>query len=158
MQRLVLFVGYRNEDREQCSWPVPTQRNTMYSHHITFKLVAISIVAAVCLLASALVLGLVAERKSLHEEAQSEIGQTWGASQTVVGPVLVFTQPSQSDTAVPLEQYVLPQSLKVDTILMPEVRSRGIYDTVVYTEKLKVSGVFNLDTIDEQLLKVVGYV
>lgn len=124
----------------------------MYSHHITFKLVAISIVAAVCLLASALVLGLVAERKSLHEEAQSEIGQTWGASQTVVGPVLVFTQPSQSDTAVPLEQYVLPQSLKVDTILMPEVRSRGIYDTVVYTEKLKVSGVFNLDTIDEQLL------
>jgi inner membrane protein len=89
-----------------------------------------------------LVLGLVSERQSQYEMAQGEIGRTWGASQTVVGPVLVFTKPPFKDTTTPVEQYVLPRSLKVESVLTPEVRSRGIYDTVVYTETLKVSGVF----------------
>ncbi len=109
--------------------------------------IIIGIVAGMCLVASLLVLGLVSERQTLHEEARGEVSATWGAPQTFLGPVLVFTKPPLKDTTTPVEQYVLPRSLKVESVLTPEVRSRGIYDTVVYTETLKVSGVFTTEDI-----------
>lgn len=109
---------------------------------VTVKLFVIGVIGAACLVASLLVLGLVSERQVRHDEVQNEIGQMWGAPQTVLGPVLVFTKPPLKDSTTPVEQYVLPRSLKIESALEPEVRSRGIFDTVVYTQKLKVSGVF----------------
>jgi len=109
---------------------------------VTLKIVVIGIVAVACFVASLMVLGLVSERQTRHEEVQNEISQTWSAPQTVIGPMLVFTKPPLKDTTTPVEQYVLPSSLKIESEIAPDLRSRGIFDTVVYTQKLKVSGTF----------------
>ncbi len=121
----------------------------MRQYGIMVRLIAIGFVTIVCFVASMFVYRLVAERESSYVKAQSEVGATWGAAQTVVGPMLVFSLPPVNDSAVPVERYVLPRTLKVESVLIPEVRSRGIYDTVVYTETLKISGIFSGEDIGD---------
>ena len=114
----------------------------MQSYGVLFKIVFIGIVGMACFIASVLVFGLVNERQTRHDDVQTDIGRTWGVPQTVVGPMLVFTKPPRKDSTTPVEQYVLPSTLKIESTVIPEVRSRGMYDTVVYTQTLRVSGVF----------------
>ena len=113
------------------------------------RLVAIAFVAGLCLVASMLVYGLVSDRESSYREAQEEVSATWGAPQIVVGPLLVVTLPPVKDSTVPVERYILPRSLYIESTLVPEVRSRGIYRTVVYTERLTVRGMFATEDIGD---------
>lgn len=109
---------------------------------MVFRFIAIAFVAGACLIASVLVSGIIAERNTAYREAQDDISATWGAPQTMLGPLLVFTLPPPKNTTTPVERYVLPHSLVIESTLTPEVRNRGIYHTVVYMETLKVRGTF----------------
>lgn len=107
--------------------------------------------------------GLVAERESRRRAAVEEIGATWGGPQTLVGPVLILPHrvlrkenivlaPPQSAagsspgivqerTRVEIAHAAfLPERLKVEGALEPERRRRGIFEVVVYTGMLTVSG------------------
>ncbi len=111
------------------------------------RLVAIAFIAGICFVASILVYGLVSERESSYRDAQEGVSATWGAPQIVVGPMLVVTLPPSKGSAIPIERYILPRSLTIDSTLVPEVRSRGIYRTVVYTERLTVRGIFATEDV-----------
>jgi inner membrane protein len=103
--------------------------------------------------------GLLDERHERRNEAVGEITATWGRSQTLVGPVLVV--PYRALRAIEKETIVnghvvhtteermsdayacfLPDELNVEGDIDPSTRHRGIYDTVVYTTRLKLSGRF----------------
>jgi len=88
--------------------------------------------------------GLVYEREGRYFDTQAEIGNTWGAPQTILGPILVM---EQGDTTT----YILPEQLEIESTVNPELRSRGIFNTVVYQEKIVVKGIFSTDNIDTQL-------
>jgi inner membrane protein len=90
----------------------------------------------------------VSERAGRRDEAVEEISTTWGAPQTVGGPVLSLPyvrtwtdgngKPQQSVQHV----HLLGTRLRIEGTVVPERRRRGIFEVVVYRSELKVSGRF----------------
>ncbi len=114
--------------------------------NVSIKVLAVAVVGGVCFVASLLVMGLTAERQDRAKEAQEEIARGWGERQTFVGPLLVAETPVIQGAQTHIEKaYVLPKTLRYETTLVPEIRSRGIFRSVVYTSKVKVSGEFSAD-------------
>ncbi len=106
--------------------------------------------------------GVIDERAARRAAAIAEVASTWGAAQTLVGPVIVvpfqverketWVDPAVSPGAphggvvrersrVDVEQAIfLPDTLKIEGRLVPERRWRGIFEVVVYRTELAVSG------------------
>jgi inner membrane protein len=106
--------------------------------------------------------GVLIERQGYQRQTVAEIAGIWGGQQIVTGPVLAVpyaykTQVIRSKVvagkAVQVEEtdlaaataYFLPEALRVDGSVEPEVRHRGIYDAVVYSTKLRLAGCFQPD-------------
>ncbi|MDO8594387.1 MAG: cell envelope integrity protein CreD [bacterium] len=124
---------------------------------VTLKLFIIAVIGGACLVASLLVFGLIEEREQRFADVKKEIAGSWGERQTLIGPMLIFERtvavqsPSPAVTSQTQLQtfYLLPETLDIETELFDEVRSRGIFDTVVYTSKTKVSGAFSAKEIEK---------
>ncbi|MEJ2124466.1 MAG: cell envelope integrity protein CreD [Alphaproteobacteria bacterium] len=95
---------------------------------------------------------LTQERQDRANTARSEIAQHWGAKQALQGPYLVvpysvkvFQTVDDKKTFSTHERYAifLPEKLEVTGDTSTEVRRRSIYDTTVYTAKMKLSGKFS---------------
>ena len=108
--------------------------------NITGKLFAVALIGGACFVASLFILGLINERQGRFDEAKQEIANSWSKRQTLVGPMLIVRN---SDADV----YVLPAVLHYETMLVPEVRTRGIFRSVVYGSLIKVSGEFLAEDI-----------
>lgn len=108
--------------------------------------------------------GVLEERQGYQRQATAEIASTWGREQAVTGPILavpyayqtrVFRSKVIGDKVVQVDEvdlvgavaYFLPETLMVDGTVEPEVRHRGIYDTVVYSTKLRLAGNFQPDFV-----------
>ena len=46
--------------------------------------------------------------------------------------------------------YYLPETLKIDVEVVPEIRYKGIYEVMLYKSKLKMSGTINLSKVKEK--------
>lgn len=124
-------------------------------HFATLKLFLVGLVG-VCLLAPmGLIAALVYERESRHDEVVREIGNIWGQSQSLAGPVLVVpvrqrwrervtegTQVVERERQQTVLHYFLPERLAVTADLQSQVRRRGIYESIVYTAALDLQGHF----------------
>ncbi len=118
---------------------------------------------------------MVHERSSLRRKAIADIASLWGASQTITGPALVIPYlreytvlenvtgddgktRSEKRKAIAQEyRVVLPTELNFTADLKPQVRSRGIYDYVVYTSPIQVAGQFSLplrDSFEESAIRI----
>jgi inner membrane protein len=103
--------------------------------------------------------GVLQERQRYRLQVTEEIAGIWGRHQLVTGPVLAVPYAYRATVihsrvvngrAVQVEEteltgavaYFLPEVLGVNGNVEPELRHRGIYDTVVYSSKLKVTGYF----------------
>ncbi len=125
-------------------------------------------VACICLLIPFLLIplsmtnGVLRERQGYQAQATAEIAGIWGRAQQVTGPVLAVPYTYRTQVVRPkvvngkkedVEEsvttyataYFLPEVLKVKGTVDPESRRRGIYDTVVYSTKLKLDGYFQPD-------------
>ncbi|MBI2497872.1 MAG: inner membrane CreD family protein [Opitutae bacterium] len=111
--------------------------------------------------------GVLRERQGYQRQATEEIQGTWGRSQLITGPVLVVPYSvtrkwtreikdvenkvkTVEETSVNRgTAYILPTSLEVEADVAPEVRYRGIYEAVVYSAQVKLSGSIatNMDDI-----------
>jgi inner membrane protein len=106
--------------------------------------------------------GVLVERRGYQRQATAEIAGIWGADQRVTGPVLAipYAYPTQvirskvvAGKVVQVEEtdlatataYFLPETLTAGGPVEPEVRHRGIYDVVVYTTRLRLTGHFRPD-------------
>jgi inner membrane protein len=112
--------------------------NLLRQHPVVAKLTGILALAVILTLTLRLVTGLLEERARRRDTAVAEITGTWGRSQQITGPFLVVPY---RDSSVRLA-VILPETLLVDGQLEPVKRHRGIYETVVYTTHLKLSGRF----------------
>ncbi|MBL9213948.1 MAG: cell envelope integrity protein CreD [Opitutaceae bacterium] len=112
----------------------------------------------------ALTHGVLRERLGYQAQATEEIAARWGRRQLVTGPVLAVPYAYQARVIrskvvggrvaqveetelTPAIAYFLPERLAVSGTVAPEVRHRGIYDTVVYSTKLKLAGEFVPDFV-----------
>ena len=114
------------------------------------KLVIIGALIAICLVPTLFVGLLLSERENRQIEATSEISEKWGPSQIVAGPVLFLPYHKTTIDAQGVRKEstgslnVLPQKLNYNAAIDPEVRSRGIFDAVVYKTLINGVGEFQM--------------
>jgi len=114
---------------------------------VTAKVLGVALLALLMLIPLAQVNDLIGERAGRAQEAARQIAVRWGAPQVVGGPVLavpVRCEFERDGKPVTLErtEFVLPDRLALATTLVPELRSYGIYESVVYTATIKAEGRF----------------
>ena len=122
--------------------------NRWIRNSVTIKLMSMGILMLLLLIPAFMVQSLIRERDYTREAAVSEVSDKWGHAQTVAGPVLIIPYKvyrlAEDDRLVETTQhaYFLPEALALDGTITPEMRYRGIYEVVVYTTTLALSGHF----------------
>ena len=113
-----------------------------------FKMLALGGLVILLLIPLRMVHSLISEREERRAQASAEVATTWGKSQLLGGPVLTvpYRQHATDDKG---KEHVwityarfLPARLKVDGRVLPEKRSRGIFEAVVYRADLRWTGSF----------------
>ncbi len=85
--------------------------------------------------------GLITERAMRAQEAKNEIYAKWGGTQTLTGPII--SVPYVGTDKLTHYYHILPDKLNIKTTLSPEIRKRGIFETVVYTSKNSIEADFS---------------
>lgn len=130
-----------------------TAKQEKWYQSMTVKMVLLAIMGLMLLIPLLMIVGVIRERAGNAETARTEIGSLWASAQTVTGPVLNVPGTkiiSGDGSYVTTTMHILPDELKVNGVLLPEIRYRSIYETVVYDSDLEISGRFVIDN-DELL-------
>lgn len=122
---------------------------TWQKSKLFFKALLIGILILLLLIPSFFVQELIREREQRQKEAYEEVSSKWAGTQTITGPVLVlpYTEAlanvSGPPTILRKQAYILPDKLSITGQMKPEERHRGIYQVMLYSSTLNISGQFN---------------
>jgi inner membrane protein len=128
--------------------PLSDIRATWARRSVTLKLIAIGFLVILLMIPALMLGGLIGEREALRDGARREVAARWGVEQTIGGPVLsipfVVSQTTETGAVAEVTRYAhfLPDELQIQGTLEPEVRTRGIYEVVLYGSDLRLSGRF----------------
>lgn len=143
---------------------LPARGGKRYS--TVLKMASITILTLLLLIPLGMVQSVLNERLQRRDAAVREVTSTWGSEQVIVGPVLVvpykYTQKAWKDQVINgrIERvettdsltgraFFLPSAFKAEGQLEPSRLHRGIYESVVYTGAVKLSGAFARPSFDE---------
>jgi inner membrane protein len=130
------------------------------------KMASIAILILFLLIPLSMVRSVLQERLERRDAAVREITSTWGSEQVVMGPVLVVPfrimqrgwkeqsingRRENIEVSEPVQHraYFLPATFKANGQLRPDRLHRGIYETVVYSGTLNISGSFARPSFEE---------
>jgi inner membrane protein len=125
------------------------KRRKINWNSIPVRIAAGLFIAILLTIPMAQVKDLIRERKNLHRQVSYEINKTWGGVQNLQGPFLVvpISYPSadaqagkNNESTYEKHAVFIPNNLKIETKLVPEYKSRGIYKYIVYQSEVQVSG------------------
>lgn len=122
---------------------------------IGLRLVVMMAIVFVLWLAAIAVDSQVSDRERSKDDAEAEIAKSWGGEQLIAGPAAILpwvrseVVERTDSKGVKTREIVrtrhtavwLPQDLSVTATLQPELRNRGIFQTVVYVGHVKLKGV-----------------
>lgn len=117
---------------------------------MTIKMVLLGIMAIMFLIPLQLIKMMIMERESNSAAVKMEISEQWGKQQIISGPVLNIPvyryseNPDQKSSPVTRIWHILPESVEVNGRVNPEIRYKGIYETVIYDSDLEISGQFTI--------------
>ena len=117
---------------------------------MTVKMILLGIMALAFLIPLQLIRMVIQEREASSESVKTEISQQWGGEQTVAGPALnipvyrIITGDDKKQEHIRYIWHIMPETLDIDGNISPEIRSRGIYQSVIYTSSMHLSGSFKL--------------
>ncbi|MEN8250312.1 MAG: cell envelope integrity protein CreD [Bacteroidota bacterium] len=145
--------------------------NSWIKNSISLKLITVTILMLLLLIPSAMIKEIIRERELLNTQAVHEVSSKWANQQEIHGPVLSipmvyeFEKEEEKEgkeevSLVTITKFwhILPDELNIDGEVTPEKLKRGIYEIVVYTSDLGVSGYFKIPEIPDQTnLKEVQY-
>jgi inner membrane protein len=117
-------------------------------NRILIKGLLIGFLVLIMLIPAALINNLVQERASRKLQVVNEVSKKWANEQTVTGPVLMVpylvTQGSgEKATSIKKWAYFLPDELHINGDVIPEKRSRSLYNVTLYQSALSITGKFN---------------
>ena len=131
--------------------PIPQHRNQLRSS-LTLKLVIIGILTGGLLILTIPLFVVINDREDRRDEVVEEISSKWGRDQTIYGPVLTVpyhhtivnrsSNGRSSTTKKTQFLHFLPDNLEINATVVPEMKYRGIFETVVYKSVLKIRGSF----------------
>jgi inner membrane protein len=130
------------------------------------KMMLIAILVLLLLIPLSMVQSVLQERLQRRDGAIQEITSTWGKEQVIMGPVLIIPykhnrkawtqelvnsqiQQVQVNETIQSRAYFLPSVLAAAGEIKPDRLHRGIYETVVYSGKLNLSGKFSPPSFEE---------
>ena len=122
--------------------------NRWVRNSVTLRLISIGILVLLLLIPTAMIESLIHERSRYRQDAIRNISGLWSRAQTLGGPILtipyqVITISDDNRTRESTQyMHVLPDSLNIQVEVLPEKRSRGIYQAVVYQAQLLINGTF----------------
>ena len=122
--------------------------NSRFKHSIGIKLLSMTMVGIALLIPLFIISEFVGQRSKAQDEAAFDISQSWSDRQTLAGPFMIvpFTDSRivRNDEILTEERhaYFLPDVLDITGEVIPEKRYRGIYEVIVYTANLHLSGQF----------------
>ena len=128
--------------------------NNFVRYSVTLRVVIIGMLALLLLIPVGMVRSAIYERDNTRQNAIREISQKWGEAQTVAGPVLsipytkFYTNEKGQRVSVIEYAHFLPDELAIAGEVDPEIRSRGIFDAVVYRSDLQFSGRFKQPDVE----------
>lgn len=113
------------------------------------KMIIVTGLAIILMIPAFLIQDIIAERMRNSEQVKTELYAQWGGKQVVAGPVLnipyTIQETGENNQGV-IERtgiaHFLPETLKVEGDLKPEIRYRSVYNVVVYEGQLKIKGSF----------------
>lgn len=123
--------------------------NVTQTSKLLFKALIIGGISIILLIPTLFIQNIVRERESRQKEAVAEVSSKWAGSQVITGPILVVPYAErrmESDlryTSVRHYAYFLPDKLDVKSKLNPEKKHRGIYEVMLYSSDVSISGKFS---------------
>jgi len=124
---------------------------------VTLRMILIGAIIIILLIPLFMIQSLIEERQAYREDAVREISKGWAGSQIISGPVLsILSSKEEKDKdgktfITNLRTNLLPEILKYDVALIPEKRYLGIYETILYRAKIKLSGAFNTEDLNKTI-------
>jgi inner membrane protein len=120
--------------------------NKKLQHSFTIKMIMLAFLGLFLLIPLEMIKSIIRERQKNSEDVKKEISTQWAGPQIISGPVLnipVRVFPLKKD----IEPYysvfhVMPESLTLKGDIQTEKRHLSIYQAVVYTAALNISGTF----------------
>lgn len=135
---------------------------------ITVRMLMVGILILVLLIPLSYVKNLIQERAQRQEEVVSEINQKWGNQVLLYGPVLKVPYQIHNlkkiwddKTKAYIEEdlitvqyaYFFPNTLDINSNVESETLGRSIYESVVYTADMNISGSFTIPSFETQDIK-----
>lgn len=138
------------------SKPIPANKTALHKLLFIGKIFFVGFLILLMNLPMGMIRSVIDERNQYRDSADWDVIRTWGREQTLGGPVLTvpyltYQEITETDSKgrehkriVPtrhLAQF-LPENLRIDGNILPEVRYRGIYRVLLYKTDLQISGNF----------------
>lgn len=126
--------------------------NLWLKESITIKLLSIGILVLILLIPTAWIMNIMEERQNRAEEVVGEVAGKWSGSQTIAGPVLIVPYRKTEkigvgkDTEIRVvvdNAFFLPDTLRINGDVNPQVLHRGIFDVAVYESRLFIGASFS---------------
>ena len=126
------------------------QNDIKWYETLTFKMALLGVMAIMFLLPLELIRTVINERAESSLSVQQQISEEWGRTQTVTGPVFnipvtrtIYTDGGRSVTSESV-WHIMPEQLAISGKISPQIRYRGIYESVIYETTLSLSGNFEI--------------
>lgn len=125
--------------------------NKKWQHSLTIKMILLAIMGLFLLAPLEMIKSIIRERQRNSENIKKDIALQWAGQQILSGPVLnipLRVYPSKKDSE-PYKSifHLMPETLNIQGNISTEKRHRSIYQAVVYTTDVKISGEFVIPEI-----------
>ncbi|TAL66822.1 MAG: cell envelope integrity protein CreD [Bacteroidetes bacterium] len=138
----------------------------MSSQKIIIKVIIIAALVICSIIPLVLIGFIVEDRKGRRAEVENEVSQLWGEAQEIKGPIMVIpynehekkveSNGKTTENLIYKYAFFLPDEMKIESELKPQIRYRDIYEIPVYETSLKFEGKFpfpdikslNIDSAD----------
>jgi len=124
-----------------------------FQQSLSIKLASIGVIMLLLMIPNAMVRELIYEREYLQKSVIDEVGAKWGKAQTLIGPILAIpfkeaqtridNKGKEKIIEITKTAYFLPENLKINGELIPEIRKRSLYKVNLYKANLQVEGNFS---------------
>jgi inner membrane protein len=129
--------------------PAPQTLPSFYDRNrLLIKGFLIGFLILIMLIPAAFISNLVSERADRQEQVIREVSSTWATAQTITGPVLIvpyyynYKGANNQPVSVKKWAHFLPDELKINGEVIPEVRKRSLYQVMLYKSELSITGRF----------------
>jgi len=130
----------RNENQNEIRW----------YETLTFKMAILGIMAVMFLVPLQLIKMVITERAENSLSVQQQISEEWGKEQIITGPVLnipvtriIYSAEGRMCTTESV-WHIMPDNLKISGEIFPQIRYKGIYESVIYESSLHMAGSFEI--------------